>query len=95
MQLQACAFEQVHTFHSENPQVIIEKAKPPPGSVPVGLALPPLSFHHVDVSSYTCTHAHAHARMHMHMHMHVRTRTPRTHTHMHTQCTHTHTHTHT
>ena len=42
--------EWVHTFHSENPHVIIEKAKPPPGSVPVGLTLPPLSFHHVDVN---------------------------------------------
>ena len=42
--------EWVHNFHSENPHVIIEKAKPPPGSVPVGLTLPPLSFHHVDVS---------------------------------------------
>ena len=41
----------VHTFHAENPHVIIHKAKPPPGSVPVGLHLPPLSFHHVDLDT--------------------------------------------
>jgi hypothetical protein len=29
--------------------VIIEKAKPPPGSVAVGLHLPALSFHHVSM----------------------------------------------
>ena len=41
----------VHSFHAENPHVIIHKAKPPPGSVPVGLHLPPLSFHHVDLDT--------------------------------------------
>lgn len=33
------------------PQVIIHKKRPPPGSVPVGLHLPPLSFHHVDADT--------------------------------------------
>jgi len=38
----------VRSFHSESPPTILEKAKPPPGSVAVGLTLPPVSFHHVD-----------------------------------------------
>ena len=38
----------VHSFHAEAPGVIIHKQRPPPGSVPVGLHLPPISFHHVD-----------------------------------------------
>lgn len=37
----------VRSFHSESPPTILEKAKPPPGSVAVGLTLPPVSFHHV------------------------------------------------
>ena len=41
------AVEWVKTFHAEAPGVIIHKQKPPPGSVPVGLHLPPISFHHV------------------------------------------------
>ena len=30
---------------------IINKKKPPPGSIPIGLTLPPLSFHHVDADA--------------------------------------------
>lgn len=40
--------EWIRTFHAEAPGVIIRKQRPPPGSVPVGLHLPPVSFHHVD-----------------------------------------------
>ena len=42
------ALEWIRTFHAEAPGVIIHKQRPPPGSVPVGLHLPPISFHHVD-----------------------------------------------
>lgn len=35
-------------FHAESPQTILLNKSPPPGSVPVGLTLPPISFHHVD-----------------------------------------------
>ena len=48
-----------HAFHAEAPGVIIHKQRPPPGSVPVGLHLPPISFHHVDADQL-----HALERMH-------------------------------
>ena len=35
--------EWIRTFHAEAPGVIVHKKRPPPGSVPVGLVLPPLS----------------------------------------------------
>ena len=41
----------IHSFHAEAPGVIIHKQPPPPGSVPVGLHLPPISFHHVDADT--------------------------------------------
>ena len=82
--------EWVHNFHSENPHVIIEKAKPPPGSVPVGLTLPPLSFHHVDVRSHAHAHALAHARAHVqHVHAHAHARA---HARAHVQHVHAHAH---
>ena len=43
--------EWVRSFHSEAPTTIINKKKPPPGSIPIGLTLPPLSFHHVDADA--------------------------------------------
>ena len=57
------AVEWIHAFHAEAPGVIIHKQRPPPGSVPVGLHLPPISFHHVDADTLhalermrECTH---------------------------------------
>ena len=41
----------IHAFHAEAPGVIIHKQRPPPGSVPVGLHLPPISFHHIDADA--------------------------------------------
>ena len=46
----------VHSFHAEAPGVIIHKQRPPPGSVPVGLHLPPISFHHVDPDTVFALH---------------------------------------
>lgn len=43
--------EWIRSFHAEAPGVIIHKQRPPPGSVPVGLHLPPISFHHVDADA--------------------------------------------
>ena len=43
--------EWIKSFHAEAPGVIIHKQRPPPGSVPVGLHLPPISFHHVDADA--------------------------------------------
>jgi hypothetical protein len=51
--------EWIHSFHAEAPGVIIHKERPPPGSVPVGLSLPPVSFHHVDADT-----VHSIERMH-------------------------------
>ena len=48
--------EWLKTFHAEAPGVIIHKQRPPPGSVPVGLHLPPLSFHHVDADMLHSLH---------------------------------------
>ena len=45
------AVEWIRTFHAEAPGIIIHKQRPPPGSVPVGLQLPPLSFHHIDADA--------------------------------------------
>jgi hypothetical protein len=42
--------EWVRTFHAEAPGVIVHKKRPPPGSVPVGLVLPPLSEYPLMVS---------------------------------------------
>lgn len=41
----------IRSFHAESPHVIVHKSKPPLGSVPVGLYLPPISFHHVDLDT--------------------------------------------
>ena len=42
--------EWVRTFHAEAPGVIVHKKRPPPGSVPVGLVLPPPSEYPLMVS---------------------------------------------
>ncbi len=43
--------EWLRNFHAEAPDVIIHEEQPPPGSVPVGLHLPPVSFHHIDTDA--------------------------------------------